>query len=249
MSEPTNYLVSVGLPKHGLNAIVCETAHAKIVESGAKLETAATKRTAYIRARFLNEGGNVERVELGKWLLSSSLPVLHLNGEFLDFRIANLEARETDKQRKRRERAAVRRVEHEARKAKAAAKRAKKKPVVPDGLTPEEQMAIAFDEQFQKQMVHVARAICRDAFHRGSAQRPTDELRGDEVVAQVVSDSIGAIMAGNVLNVRAYLWVAMLTQARKELKIKLAGLGHVRRPRQECQTLSDAFPEEIPDAA
>ena len=53
------------------------------------------------------------------------------------------------------------------RKPTAAAKRAKKKPVVPDGLTPEEQLAVAFDEKFQKAMKHVARAIVRDPMEEG----------------------------------------------------------------------------------
>ena len=257
------YLVPIGPKKRGINATLCEIGYAKVEQHAAKLqyrksegkvlrlcqrlhvEGADLKRKPYIFARFIAPAtGKTKRPELGRWLLDSELPVIHLNGDPLDFRVANLAAQETQRQKERRELAAARRAERDERKAKAAERRTAKKPVTPDGLTPEQQLAVAFDPKFLKALTRVASAIVRDPMQRGTRLSPTDEKRGDEIVSMVIDDSIKAIMGGQVKNVRGYLWVAVLTQARKERARKWYGMGHVRRPRQESKTMSDARPEE-----
>jgi hypothetical protein len=262
-----DYQVRVGTKKRGINVTLCEAGHAKLERFAAKVQykkgdgevlmmmtsirlhrpVNVIKGKPYVFARFVDPAtGKTTRPELGRWLLESELPVGHLNGDLLDFRLSNLEPSETKRQQIRRERAAGRRAVREEKKAKAAAKRAKKKPVVPDNLTPEQQLAVAFDEKFQKAMVRVARAINRDPMQKGKASKPTDERRGDEVVSDVVEKSLEAIKGGRVKNVRSYLWVAMLKQARLEYNRKLGGLGHVRKPRQEAQNLAEQV-EEVTD--
>lgn len=258
MSEPKTFLVPVGLPKRGINAVLCEAGHAKLQRFAAKVQYRTSeglvwishhewgrkqvlnpKRKPYIFARYNDPAtGKTMRPELGRWLLGCDLPVVHRNGNPLDFRLCNLEERLSERQILRRAYALIKRTIVEAKKERAAARRAAKKPVTPDGLTPEQQLEVAFEEKFRNRLIHAARAIVRDDMTDGTGQVPTDERRGDEVVSMVVNDSIAAIQAGRVKNVRNYLWVAMLTQARLEYKRKLAGLGHVRKPRQESQNLS-----------
>ena len=43
--------------------------------------------------------GKEVRPELGRWLLDSEVPVAHLNRDPLDFRLENLVAQETDRQK------------------------------------------------------------------------------------------------------------------------------------------------------
>ena len=85
----------------------------------------------------------------------------------------------------------------------------------------------------------MAGAIIRDPLERGTELKPTDEIRGDEVVSAVVDSAIQPVRNGQVKDVRAYLYAAVLTQAKKERARKWYALGHVRRPKAETNTLSD----------
>jgi hypothetical protein len=260
--------VPVGLPKRGINALLCEVGNAKRQEHAAKLEprkaegrvtlgsvwlderdVRRVKKKPNIRARFLDVNtGKVVRLELGRWLLGSSIPVAHKNGDPLDFRIENLEARETEKQRKRSEGAAAKRAKREAKKAERAAKRAKhyasRPSAGPDGFTPEQQLGVLLSEDFRKELVRIAGAIVRDQMDDGTAERPTDEKRGEELVSEVVGGVINRVRAGTVRNVREYTKWSVRVQARLEMGKVWYKLGHVKRPRSESRTLSDVEAQE-----
>ena len=51
--------------------------------------------------------------------------------------------------------------------------------------------------------------------------------------------SLEAIKGGRVKNVRGYLWIAMLKQARIEYALKMHKLGHVRRKKHERMNMTD----------
>ena len=194
MNSPKTYLVPVGLKKRGINATLCEAGNAMVQEYAAKLEykkaesritigsvwlderdVTRVKKKPYIRARLLDVNtGKVVRLELGRWLLGSEIPVAHKNGDLLDFRIENLEARETERQQKRHECAAARRAKREAKKAARAAKRAKhyasRPSAGPDGLTPDQQLGVLLSEDFRKELVRIAGSIVRGAPHRCEAR-------------------------------------------------------------------------------
>jgi hypothetical protein len=255
-----DHLIPVGLPKRGINVTVCEVGYAKIQDAAAKLDpvkaegkvngrpswndSLEVRKKPYIRARFLDDNAKVVRPELGRWLLGSTLPVAHINGNPLDFRICNLEARETDKQRKRREGAATKRTKREEKKAELAAKRANRPPVEPDGLTTDEQFAVMFDAEFHKKLTRMAGAIIRDPMEKGTVERPTDARRADEVVSAVIEGSIGRVKTGMVRNIKAFLWSAVRTQAQKERARRWYAFGHVRRPRAESHNLSELEAQE-----
>ena len=138
------YFVPVGLPRNGFQPLakLCEIGHAKMQKFEASLQCRKAegvkkdahfanpdplhiKRIPYIFARFTDPAtGKATRPELGRWLLNSQLPVSHINGEPLDFRLENLVAPETDKQKRIHEQAALKRAASEARTARWAEKRA-----------------------------------------------------------------------------------------------------------------------------
>src|SRR5580704_12880327 len=169
---------------------LCDIGFAKIKEFSAKvqyrkaegrpssgdlwdiLQGDEVKRRPYIFARFTDPAtGKTKRPELGRWLLGTDLPVVHLNGDPTDFTLENLEARESDRQRIRRERAYPLKVAREKKKARAQAKRLARKPAVPDGLTPDQQFALMFSEDFVASLVRIAGAIVRDDLRRGTSAR------------------------------------------------------------------------------
>ncbi|MCU1240990.1 MAG: hypothetical protein JWO71_1716 [Candidatus Acidoferrum typicum] len=249
------FSVPVGRTKSGKAVTLCATGLARVKAHAAKVQYRSAdghitignlwkhatnvrriKRVPYIFARFVDPAtGKTARPQLGKFLLGASLPVAHKNGDSLDFRLENLEARETERQKARRITAQEKRETRE----RAAAKRALKPPKEPDGLTPEQQLAVLFDERFQKHLRQMAGAIIRDPLERGTGLKPTDEKRGDEVVSMVMDAAIQPIRNGKVKDVRAYLYTAVLKQAKKERARKWYGMGHVRRPKAESHSLSD----------
>jgi len=258
-SQPEVFHVPVGRTKSGVKVTLCSSGLAKLQTHAAKVQYRTAegrvvtgepwlhvrkikrvKRIPYLFARFVDgTTGKTARPELGKFLLGASLPVAHLNGDRLDFRLENLEARETGKQKARRIKAQEKREARERKAAGRAAKLALKRPQEPDGLTPEEQLAVLFDEQFHRRLTRMASAIIRDPLRTGTHSKPTEEKRGPEVVSMVVDSAIQPVRNGQVRNVRAYVYVSVLTQARKERARRWYGMGHVRRPKAEAHTLSD----------
>jgi hypothetical protein len=138
VEDPEVFLVPMGWPSKGVRAKLCRKGHRKLRKHKATLgyssalETSgrsrtgrtirAAKRRPYILARYHDEDHRwPRRPALGRWLLElplhSRVPVAHLNGDTLDFRLNNLVPRETEKQIKRHENA-------KARKALAAERRA-----------------------------------------------------------------------------------------------------------------------------
>lgn len=253
------FSVPVGRTKSGKTVTLCRAGLEKLQSHGAKVQyrcaegrissgnpmiTAKNvrwvKRVPYFFARFIDPvTGKTARPQLGKFLLGASLPVAHKNCDSLDFRLENLEARESERQKKRRIAAQKKREACEKKAADRAAKIALKPPKEPDGLTPEEQLAVLFDEKFQEYLRRMAGAIIRDPLERGTELKPTDEKRGDEVVSAVVDAAIKPVQNGQVKDVKAYVYTAVLIQARKERALKWYKLGHVRRPKAETHTLSD----------
>jgi len=252
--------VPVGRTKSGRRIILCASGLAKVQEHDAKIQYKKAEgevtvfsprigthiqknrliRKPYIFARFIDpDTGRTIRPELGRWLLDTQLPVTHRNGDPADFTLPNLEARESERQKKRRIVAQAKREVREKKAAERAAKLALKPQKPPDGLTPDEQLAVLFDEQFQAKLTRMASAIIRDPLQKGTPKKPTDEKRGPEVVSMVVDSAIQPVRNGQVRNVRAYIYRAVLTQAIKERAMRWYGMGHVRRPKAESHTLSD----------
>lgn len=235
--------VTVGRPKKGVKVTLCAAGHAKLIAHAAKLQyrkaegttrsqissSRHVKRNPYIFVRYRAlVAGSETRPELGRWLLDSEkIPVVHLNGNPLDFRIENLQARESDRQRARRERAASKRNEREKRSAAWAAKRALRPPPIPDGLTPDQKLMAILDDKFQEKLRRRAGAIIGDPG------------RAENVVHEVVLGSVARIKSGEVENARGYLWQSVKIQALKERDRMWCGQGDERRPKAELRTLSD----------
>ena len=254
-----SFQVPVGLGKKKVNVVVCAAGLTKIQAHAAKVQyrkaegcvshgnpwydlrgDVTVQRVPYIFARYLDPAtGRTARPELGKFLLGSSIPVAHFNGDPLDFRIENLEPRQTEKQIKRAAIAAAKREERDKKKAARSAKLALKPPKERDGLTPDEQFSVLFDVKFQSSLTRMAGAIVRDPFQRGTPMKPTDEKRGEEIVSAVTESALQPIRNGQVKDVRSYAYTAVRTQARKERGRKWAKLGHIRRPKAEPITMSD----------
>jgi hypothetical protein len=95
----------------------------------------------------------------------------------------------------------------------------------------------------RKKLLRIASAIVRDQIEDGTAEKPTDEKRGDEVVSSVVTGVIDRVMAGKVRNVREYTKWSVRVQARLEMGKVWYKLGHVTRPRPESRTMSDVAQE------
>jgi len=241
--------VPVGRSRKGIRAKLCKTGYAKLLKHFAKLQyrksegkstrgdplraSSHIKRNPYIFARYRDAAtGKDLRTELGRWLLDSrELPVIHLNGDSLDFRLDNLKPQESARQKARHERAAAKRAKRDRRSAEWAAKRALRPPTKPDGLTPEGKVAAILDKKFQRKLRKRAGAIIGDP------------LRAEKVVDELVAGSIQRILSGEVKNACGYIWVALKTQAIKERDRAWYGLGDVPRARAESQTLSDAESE------
>jgi hypothetical protein len=248
--------VPVGLSKKNVSVMVCAAGLAKLQAHAAKVQyrtsqgivTAGNfwytdtlvKRVPYVFARFTDPAtGRTARPELGKFLLGATLPVAHLNADPLDFRIENLEERATEKQIKRAATAHARREERDKKAAKRAERLTKRKPLPPDGLTPNQQFEKLFDAKFQKHLRRIAGAILRDSLRTGTSQYPTDERRAPEVVSDVTSSVLKRVSEGRVLNLECYVATSVRIQAIKEQGRKWARMGHVRRPKAERMTLSD----------
>jgi hypothetical protein len=251
--------VPVGLSKKNVSVKVCAAGLTKLHAHAAKIQyrkaegrvthgnfwrdahnDTIVRRTPYVFARFISPvTGRTARPELGKFLLGASLPVAHLNADPLDFTLENLEARTTEKQKQRAATAQAKRADREAKAKKHAERFAKRRSSPPDGLTPDEQVSVLFDEQFQRELKRIAGAIVRDSKRTGTAKYPTDERRVPELLADVTVGVLKLIRAGQIKNVRAYVKQSVRTQARNERARSWYGMGHVRRPRPESHTLSD----------
>ncbi len=254
------FLVPVGLAKNARNAKLCAVGNAKLIKHGATLQyrqseeltfhanpyrdDRAIKRRPYIFARYCDPATEkVTRPEFGKWLLNSKLPVAHRNHDLLDFRLENLEARETEKQKAVHKRAALKRAERERRSAQWEAKRAADHALRPekgpDGLTPAQQVEKLCSREFQNILLCTAGRYVTDQMWRGTSEKPTDEMRAPELVARVTAEAIPYVKRGKVRNVCAYVYYALRTQAKIERDRIWAKLGHVTRPKLEIQTLTD----------
>jgi hypothetical protein len=239
------YFVPVGRPSKGVRVKLCKIGYAKLQKHSAKVQYKKAegkvhslrnpdkqriKRQPYIRARYLDWAtGKEVRPELGRWLLDSEIPVAHINGDLLDFRLKNLLARETPRQEAVHKRAAEKRAKREERSVRWAAKRAadhaRRPEKEPDGLTPEEQVTTLGSPEFQHILRRIAGRYVRERIRR--SDHPADEIRAPEIVAEIVQEvtaaSLGRIRKGLVRNVRAYASFAVQTQARKPEK-----RGHVK---------------------
>jgi hypothetical protein len=171
------YLVPVGLSKQRVT--LCSVGYSKLLKNKAKLQykkaegikahggrlydDLVIKRSPYIFARYCDSAtGKEVRPELGRWLLASKLPVTHLNGKPLDFRLKNLVAQETGKQVIRHAKATVKRIAREELAAKRKAEGALKPLPKPDGLTPDEQIAVMSDKEFRDKLTRKALKIIGD---------------------------------------------------------------------------------------
>jgi hypothetical protein len=222
------YFVPVGLPRNGVQpplAKLCEVGHAKIQKYDAKLQYKKAegikkdhhplnfdplriKGTPYVRARYRDpETGKERRMELGRWLLDSEIPVAHLNRKLLDFRLENLIAQETPKQKAIHERAASERAAREARSAKWAAKRALRPQTAPDGLTPAEQEAKLCSGKFQRTL--------RNTAYRHLPHAMRKYINPADIVNEVTAGCLKPIREDRVDDIGKYAYTAVRTQARK----------------------------------
>jgi hypothetical protein len=230
------HFVPVGLPRNGVQpplAKLCEFGHAKIQKYDAKLQYKKAegikkdhhplnfdplriKGTPYVRARYRDpETGKERRMELGRWLLDSELPVAHINGDLQDFCLENLVAQETAKQKAIHERAALRRAASQERSARWAEKRAadhaRRPKKGPDGLTPEQQEAELCSPEYQKLLRKLAYSRLRDATHLAVEMAA-------EIVAEVTTGCLKPVRERQVEDVRAYSYFSVRTQADKARK-------------------------------
>jgi hypothetical protein len=233
VEDPEVFLVPVGKLSRNVQAKLCEVGFVRLLERKASLYPRKVKKRSpidprrvyrhnYIHVRYCDAvtGNDDLRQELGRWLLNSGLiPVAHLNGDPLDFRLENLVARETAAKREKREAAAARR----------NAKRIHRPENKPDGLTPKEQEEKLCSADFQNLLLRTAGSYVRDQMQCGTYEKPTDDKRAPEIVARVVAEAIPYIRRGKVRDVAAYAYSAVRTQARVELGRMLGNLGHVAK--------------------
>jgi hypothetical protein len=223
------FFVPIGKPIKGVQpqAMVCGEGRAKLEAHDATLhykkaeqlcvhgawrDTIELKKARpRIRAKHRDKAtGKTVRKELGRFLLGSKLPVAHLNNDPLDFRLENLVAQETDRQKAIHQRAAEKRATRKERserwKEKRAADHARSPRKEPDGLTPAEQETKLCSPAFQDVLRKMALRYIPDAMRQYTDTR--------DVVNEVMPGLLKRVRAGKVGNVRAYSYFAVRTQAR-----------------------------------
>ena len=233
----------VGKVSQNVQAMFCYEGFGRFLEQVAGLQRRKARKVSkvpnkvylreYIQIRYRDESaGRDVRTELGKWLLNSGLvPVAHLNGHPLDFRLVNLEARETERQVNRHTIASAKRRKHEE---QAARRNVKRKPISErkrDGLTPEQQEAKLCSPDFQNVLLRIAGRYVKDQMQRGRPDNPTDEMRAPEIVAEATADIIPRVRRDEILDVGAYACRVVCTKAHVELGRILDNLGHVAKPK------------------
>jgi hypothetical protein len=231
------FLVPVGRPGKNVKVKVCKAGYAKLQAHAASLQYKKAegirkdhhplnfdplriKRTPYVFARFTDRAtGKTTRPELGRWLLNSQLPVSHINDEPLDFRLENLVAQETDKQKRIHEQAALKRAASEARKARWAEKRAadwaRRPRKGPDGLTPAEKEAELCSAKFQRTLCRMAKTYIALNMHKLGSKQITD---APDVVNEVTTECLRRVREGRIDNIRAYAFFSVRTQAKNPRK-------------------------------
>jgi hypothetical protein len=186
----SNETHKIEIGRTGKVVTLCAAGKAKIFGKKLGLKSGASP---YVYVRWLSALTDEQtRQELGRFLLEIQWPVLHLDGDDMNFALSNLKVAPSEPD-----------IEPEpAPKARKKSKSARQE-FNSDGLTPDQQVE-KLGEIFPT-LLRNASFILRDCKRNGSASSPTEEQRGPEIVQDIVTRLIERIRSGErISNVEAF---------------------------------------------